>query len=232
MLLILFNFFIFSESEATGACVPAFEMLIHNPIARQGKVMRAARIVAILIKLIIIAAVMGAVIYKGDGAAIALAAVLLAPLAAVMFARDIMNFFGGSAYVLRKHAYDSDARVFRYGYTQIRMIMYRNRAWFEAAPVCEALGYNDMQRSIRHYATTEYCVRGSKKEPFLSESGVRRMAEISRHAEAPAFLRWFDNEVLTTLEKTRRRMKSRDNAAIDIDVTHPSPQDTPDRPAT
>jgi hypothetical protein len=186
--------------------------------------------VEILIKMAIVGAVMGAVIYQGDGPAIAIAAVLLAPVAGAMFARDLMNFFGGSAYALRKRAYDSDARVFRYGYTQIRMIMYRNRAWFEAAPVCAALGYSDMQRSIRHYATTEYCVRGTKKQPFLSESGVRRMAEISRHAEAPAFLRWFDKEVLTTLEKTRRRMKSKEDAALDIDMTNPPPADTTDRP--
>lgn len=182
-----------------------------------------------LIKLIIIGGVMGAVVYKGDGPAVALAAVLLSPVVAAMFARDIMNFLGGSAYAMRKHAYDSDARVFRYGYTQIRMIMHRNRAWFEAAPVCEALGYRDMQRSIRHYATTEYCVRGARKEPFLSESGVRRMAEISRHAEAPAFLRWFDREVLTTLEKTRRRMKS--SAALDVDITEAPPPESTDRHA-
>jgi BRO family, N-terminal domain len=185
----------------------------------------------ILIKLAVIGAVMGAVSYKGGGPEIALAAVLLAPVIGAMFARDVMSLFGGSAYALRKHAFDSDARVFKYGYTQIRMIMYRNRAWFEAAPVCAALGVRDTERSIRHYATTEYCVRGTKKEPFLSESGVRRMAEISRHAEAPAFLRWFDKEVLTTLEKSRRRMKTQADQAVDIDVTHPQGPDTPDRPA-
>ena len=183
----------------------------------------------LLIKLVIVAAVMGVTFYFGDATAIALAMVLLAPLAAVMFVRDTVSFFSGSVYALRKRAYDSDARVFKYGYTQIRMIMHRNRAWFEAAPVCETLGYRDVQRSIRHYATTEYCVRGARKEPFLSESGVRRMAEISRHAESPAFLRWFDNEVVTTLEKTRRRMKSQERETLDIDITHPPP-DTPDRP--
>ena len=189
----------------------------------------------ILLKLMLVAAVMGAVIYKGDATAIAFAMVLLAPVVAALFARNIMNFFGGSLYALRKHAYDSDARVFKYGYTQIRMIMYRNRAWFEAAPVCDALGYRDVQRSIRHYATTEYCVRGSKKEPFLSESGVRRLAEISRHAEALSFLRWFDNEVVTTLEKTRRRMKTpgaTDVAVTDLPGTDASPPQSPDRPAT
>ena len=105
------------------------------------------------------------------------------------------------------------------------MVMYRNRAWFEVAPVCDALGCRDVQGSIRHYATTEYCVRGSKKEPFLSESGVRRLAQISRHGEAQAFLRWFDNEVLTTLEKTRRRMKRAENEPLDIDLAESPPPD-------
>ena len=96
---------------------------------------------------------------------------------------------------------------------------------FEAAPVCAALGYADVQKSIRHYATTEYCVRGTKKEPFLSESGVRRMAAISRHGEAQSFLRWFDNEVLTTLENTRKRMKRAENEPLDIDITESTRSD-------
>lgn len=165
---------------------------------------------------------------SGEIAAIA----VVAPLLGILFTRDVMNLFGGSYYIMRKRAYGGDARVFKYGYsTQIRMIMHRNRAWFEAKPVCEALGHRDVERTIRHYATTEWCVYGRKKETFVSESGVRRLAEISRHPEAPAFLRWFDNEVLSTLEKTRRRMKSRDGENLDIDVTNPPP-DTPNRPAT
>lgn len=173
---------------------------------------------------------MGAVIYKGDGMAIALAAVLLAPVVAMLFTQDIMAVFGGSAYALRKRAYDSDARVFKYGYsTQIRMIMHRNRAWFEARPVCEALGHRDVERTIRYYATTEYCIYGMKKEKFLSESAVRRLAEISRHAEAPSFLRWFDTEVSATLDRARRRMKNA--STLDVDVTEAPPTQPPQRPA-
>lgn len=179
----------------------------------------------ILLKLFAVGGVLGAAYYLGDKHVFAMSAVVLAPLAAVMFTRDIMAFFSGTTYAMRKHAYDSDARVFKYGYTQMRVIMYRNRAWFEAAPVCGALGYADVHKSIRHYATTEYCVRGVKKEPFLSESGVRRMAQISRHGEAPSFLRWFDNEVLTTLENTRKRMKRSENEPLDIDITESLPPD-------
>ncbi len=182
-----------------------------------------------LLKLVVLGAVMGAVIYKGDGMAVAITAVLLAPVAAAIFTQDIMGFVSGSAYALRKRAYDSDARVFKYGYsTQIRMIMHHNRAWFEATPVCEALGHRDVARAIRHYATTEHCVFGSKKEKFLSESAVRRLAEISRHAEAPAFLRWFDKEVCATLDRARRHMKSA--AAVDVDITE-APSESAERPA-
>jgi prophage antirepressor-like protein len=74
--------------------------------------------------------------------------------------------------------------------------------------VCKALGFDDVQYAIRHYATTDYQIFGVKKEPFLSESGVQKLASLSRHADAPAFQKWFESEVLATLPKTRRRMKS------------------------
>lgn len=176
----------------------------------------------LLFKLLVAGSLIGWLYYKGEIAAIA----VVAPLAAIFLTRDIMNLFSGSYYFVRKRAYDSDARVFKYGYsTQIRMIMYRNRAWFEASPVCEALGHRDVERTVRHYATTDYCVYGMKKETFVSESAVRRLAERSRHPEAQAFLRWFDTEVAATLERTRRRMKTPDAPGA-------SPPHTPDRPAS
>ncbi len=176
---------------------------------------------ALLLKILFAGGAVGWSAYTDNSLAI----VFMAPLIGVMFTTDIMNLFGSSVHALRAHAYDSDARVFKYGYTQMRMIMYRNRAWFEAKPVCEALGYSDVERSIRHYATTDYCVRGAKKEPFLSESGVRRLAAISRHGEAKAFLRWFDLEVVTMLEKTRKRMKSSIEEPLDIDLSDAPPPD-------
>lgn len=180
----------------------------------------------LLFKLLVAGFLIGWLYYKGEIAAIA----VVAPLAAILLTRDIMNLFGGSYYFVRKRAYDSDARVFKYGYsTQIRMIMYRNRAWFEAKPICEVLGHRDVERSVRHYATTEYCVYGMKKETFLSESAVRRLAEISRHPEAPSFLRWFDTEVAATLARNRRRMQEPGAAPGDAE---PATTQTPDRPAS
>ena len=182
----------------------------------------------LLFKLAFAAPLIGWLIYTNEIPALA----VVAPLVGILLTRDIMNLFEGSYYFARKHAYDSDTRVFKYGYSQqVRMIMYRNRAWFSATAICNALGHTDVQRAVRYYATTEYCVYGLRKETFVSESGVRRLAEISRHAEAPAFMRWFEKEVLTTLDRTRRRVKTLGEMEVEkaggdaefVDVTTPEP---------
>ena len=51
-----------------------------------------------------------------------------------------------------------------------------------------------------------------------------------RHGEAPAFLRWFDNEVVTMLEKTRRRMKSSMQEPLDIDLGDAGDAGAPENP--
>ncbi|MBM3343807.1 MAG: hypothetical protein FJY56_17115 [Betaproteobacteria bacterium] len=182
----------------------------------------------LLIKLALAMPLIGWLVHANEIAALA----LIGPMIGILLTRDIMNLAGGSYYIARKHAYDSDTRVFKYGYaTQVRMIMHRNRAWFSAAPICEVLGHRDVERTVRHYATTEYCVYGLRKEKFLPESGVRRLAEISRSPEAQSFLRWFDIEVAATLERTRRRTQSGGAIATpDIDISE-APPDSPDRPA-
>ena len=158
----------------------------------------------LLIKLLIAAAILGPLIYMDARVLIAVAA----PLVAILFTSDIMNFFSAAVRLLRKQAYAGDARVFRYGYNQIRMITQHNRAWFAAKPVCNALGYDDVQHAIRHYATTDHSLHGVKKEAFLSEAGVRRLAELSRHADTKSFLRWFEREVVAALEIERRRVQT------------------------
>ena len=77
-----------------------------------------------------------------------------------------------------------------------------------------------------HYATTEYTVPGMKKEAYLSESGVRRMAELSRAPEAKRFLKWFDDEVVKALEKSRRRLKNTATDAPGTDGGAPPPGKT------
>ena len=159
----------------------------------------------LLIKLLIAAAILGPLIYMDARVLIAVAA----PLVAIIFTSDIMNFFSAAVQFLRKQAYAGDARVFRYGYNQIRMITQHNRTWFAAKPVCDALGYADVLHAIRHYATTtDHSLHGVKKEAFLSETGVRRLAELSRHADAKSFLRWFEREVVAALEIERRGVQT------------------------
>ena len=57
-----------------------------------------------LVKLLIVGAILGGAYYAGNAHAAALVAVLLAPVVGVMFARDIMNFFGGLVYAMRRRA--------------------------------------------------------------------------------------------------------------------------------
>jgi hypothetical protein len=157
----------------------------------------------LIAKIIVVSALVAPIVYLGE----AIAMVLVTPLVAILFVGDLMNLGAKSVGAMRKSAFKGDARVYQFGFIQIRMIEHANRAWFSALSVCKALGYNDVQFTIRHYATTDYQIFGAKKEPFLSESGVQKLASLSRHADALSFRQWFEGEVLATLPKTRRRMK-------------------------
>lgn len=163
----------------------------------------------LIVKIIVVAALVAPIIYLGN----AIAMVLVAPMLALLFVGDLINFGSKTIRAMRRSAFKGDARVYQFGFIQVRMIEHANRVWFSALPVCKALGYDDVQYVIRHYATTDYQIFGAKKEPFLSESGVQKLATLSRHADAQAFRRWFDSEVLATLPKTRRRMKTPASAA-------------------
>jgi hypothetical protein len=158
----------------------------------------------LIVKILIAAAVVVPLVYMGETIAI----VLVTPLVAILFVGDLIEGGTKTIRAMRRSAFKGDARVYQFGFIQVRMIEHSNRVWFSALSVCKALGYDDVQYTIRHYATTDYQIFGAKKEPFLSESGVQKLAALSRHADAPAFQKWFDGEVLATLPKTRRRMKS------------------------
>jgi len=169
----------------------------------------------LIVKNIVVAALVAPIIYLGN----AIAMVLVAPMVALLFVGDLIEGGTKTIRAMRRSAFKGDARVYQFGFIQVRMIEHSNRVWFSALSVCKALGYDDVQYAIRHYATTDYQIFGVKKEPFLSESGVQKLAALSRHADAPAFQKWFDGEVLATLPKTRRRLKASASAAA-------SPTDT------
>ena len=155
----------------------------------------------ILFKILIAVALIGPGIYLQEP----ILMVLTAPIAAVIFSPDILNFCIGSVRAMRHHAFKSDTRVFQFGYYQVRLIEWRGHPWFSAIPVCGALGHRDVEAAINYYATTDYCVYGAKKEQFLTAHGVLRLAELSRHPDAAKFRHWFENEVLGTLPDDLRR---------------------------
>ncbi len=155
----------------------------------------------ILFKILIAVALIGPGIYLQEP----ILMVLTAPIAAVIFSPDILNFCIGSVRAMRHHAFKSDTRVFQFGYYQVRLIEWLGRPWFSAIPVCGALGHRDVEAAINYYATTDYCVYGTKKEQFLTAHGVLRLAELSRHPDAAKFRHWFENDVLGTLPDDLRR---------------------------
>ena len=156
---------------------------------------------AILVKMVIATALVVPGIYLQEPLLI----VLTAPVAAMIFSPDLLNLVIGSFRAMRHHAFKGDARVYQFGYYQVRLIEWQGRPWFSAIPVCGALGHQDVAAAINYYATTDYCVYGSKKEQFLTAQAVMRLAKRSRHPDATAFLKWFENEVLGTLPDNLRR---------------------------
>ena len=155
----------------------------------------------ILVKILIAAALIVPGIYLQEPLLI----VLTAPIAAMIFSPDLLNLLIGSFRAMRHHAFKGDARVYQFGYYQVRLIEWQGRPWFAAIPVCGALGHRDVEAAINYYATTDYCVYGTKKEQFLTAQAVMRLAKLSRHRDATAFLNWFENDVLGTLPDDLRR---------------------------
>jgi hypothetical protein len=158
----------------------------------------------ILLKILVATALIGPGIYLKEPLLI----ILTAPIAALIFSPDLLNFCIGSFRAMRHHAFKGDARVYQYGYYQVRLIEWQGRPWFSAVPVCGALGHHDVEAAINYYATTDYCIYGTKKEQFLTAQAVMRLAKLSRHPDATNFLNWFEKDVLGTLpDELRRRAR-------------------------
>lgn len=179
----------------------------------------------ILVKILIAAALIGPGIYLKEPLLI----ILTAPIAALIFSPDLVNFCIGSFRAMRHHAFKGDARVFQYGYYQVRLIEWQGRPWFSAVPVCGALGHRDVEAAINYYATTDYCIYGTKKEQFLTAQAVMRLAKLSRHPDATNFLNWFEKDVLGSLpDELRRRARLGPPGASFT----PAPEKKPSRPET
>jgi hypothetical protein len=126
--------------------------------------------------------------------------VMCAP-AVVLIAPEVVEFWPWLVGKAEEHAVDRDERIFRFGYTDIRMLMVGENPWFAAADVASALGFNDIDEETKRFDVAKCDFVGG--ELYLSEAGVRTLIEHSRHRDTRSFKIWFDREVMFPLNRAR-----------------------------
>jgi prophage antirepressor-like protein len=134
--------------------------------------------------------------------------VLASPVIGVAFARPLVEFWESYVRRTRKHAYEGDDRVFRFGYNEVRMVMWHGGPWFVASEVCSALGYDDVKEATRHFAAAERATVEGRNGLWLSEAGVEKLAQRSRHPRAREFRLWFEREVMHPFRLARAKEKA------------------------
>ena len=100
-----------------------------------------------------------------------------------------------------EHAVQRDERIYRFGYTDIRMLMVGENPWFAAADVGSALGFADVGEETKRFDVTK-CDFVSN-ELYLSEAGVITLIGHSRHRDTRSFKTWFEREVMFPLNRAR-----------------------------
>ena len=129
--------------------------------------------------------------------------VLLTPSIALV-APELVEFWSWYARKAEEHAVDREERIYRYGYTDIRMLMGDdNRPWFAAEDVCAALGFAHADRELQRLKTGRRMRLGSGKDDYLSEAGVMDLIARSGTDETRKFRNWFTRDVMTPFNRGR-----------------------------
>ena len=129
----------------------------------------------------------------------------VAPAIGVAFSKNLIEFWESAVRAMRKHAYEGDERVYKFGFVQLRMVMRHGRPWFAAHEVCGALGYEDVDEAIRHLAASEHEGIGGSRIPYLPEAAVDKLAARSRHPDAVRFRIWFERDVMYPIKRAREQ---------------------------
>ena len=116
----------------------------------------------------------------------------LSSAAVTLIAPEIVELWCWFVGKAEEHAVDRDECIYRFGYTDVRMLMVGERPWFAAADVCSALGLADVDREIKYFDATKCGTVGDGGEHYLSEAGVMSLARRARHADARSFRIWFE----------------------------------------
>ena len=136
----------------------------------------------------------------GPSQAVLIVIVMCAP-AVVLIAPEVVEFWSWFVGKAEEHAVDRDERIYRFGYTDIRMLMVGENPWFAAADVGSALGFADVDQETKRFDVTQ-CDFVSD-ELYLSEAGVMTLIGHSRHRDTRSFKVWFEREVMFPLNRAR-----------------------------
>jgi len=131
---------------------------------------------------------------------------MAAPVVGIACSKPLIELAEELVRWLRLRAYRGDERVYRFGRRDVRMFLWHGRPWFSARAVCSALGYEDVDVTIRHLGATRHESAGRCSEPYLSEFAVAKLGARSRHPEAIAFRIWFERDVMYPLHRARARV--------------------------
>ena len=132
----------------------------------------------------------------------------------VFFGKDIVRVWEWVLARMKRHAYRTEERVYRFGYVQVRMLMTGPIPWFSAADVGHALGIPGIDGKARELDVTEWEEMGSRKELYLSEAAVMQFIDQSQDANRQQFKIWFIREVMSPLHRARERQQQERKAKL------------------
>ena len=136
----------------------------------------------------------------GPSQAVLIVVVMCTP-AVVLIAPEVVEFWSWFVGKAEEHAVNRDERIYRFGYTDIRMLMVGENPWFAGADVGSALGFADIDQETRLFDVAKCSFIGDVL--YLSEAGVMTLIGQSRHRDTWSFKIWFEREVMFPLSRAR-----------------------------
>jgi hypothetical protein len=125
----------------------------------------------------------------------------LSSVAVALIAPEVVGLWYWLIGKAEEHAVDRDERIYRFGYTDVRMLMVGENPWFAAADVGSALGFADIDQETKRFDVTKCDFVSGKL--YLSEAGVMTLIGHSRHPDTRSFKVWFEREVMFPLNRAR-----------------------------
>jgi hypothetical protein len=146
-----------------------------------------------------------ALLVSGPSTTLLIAIVLCTPTIALIVP-ELIEFWPWLAGKAEEHAVDRAERIYRFGYTDIRMLKVGASPWFAAADICAALGLRDEGEETRSLGAALCRAIGDGGERYLSEAGVTLLMERSPHPDARSFRNWFTREVMSPFARAREHI--------------------------